>query len=111
MMWTTRGTGKVGCVGLGAWLLVAVGCAPTVGASKGISSAHTRSAAAAAEEASLPQASLESPDPEDPKAVALSSAIAKVTVYSDRALVTRQASAKLTTEPTVYAFKQLPGWV
>ncbi|PJB47667.1 MAG: hypothetical protein CO108_03695 [Deltaproteobacteria bacterium CG_4_9_14_3_um_filter_63_12] len=41
----------------------------------------------------------------------LASVIKTVTVYSDRALVTRQATAQVSTEPTVFAFKRLPGWV
>jgi uncharacterized protein (TIGR02231 family) len=45
------------------------------------------------------------------EAKALSSAIRKVTVYSDRARVTRQATATVTAKPTVFAFRQLPGWV
>ena len=49
--------------------------------------------------------------PETSNAQALSSKVTKVTVYSDRARVTRQATAKLSTEPTVFAFKKLPGWV
>jgi uncharacterized protein (TIGR02231 family) len=48
---------------------------------------------------------------DDPNAIAVSSAIGKVTVYSDRALVSRQGTVKLTTTPNVYAFRQLPGWV
>ena len=48
---------------------------------------------------------------DDPNALAVSSVIRKVTVYSDRALVTRQGTIKLATGPTVYAFRQLPGWV
>jgi uncharacterized protein (TIGR02231 family) len=59
----------------------------------------------------LPEASLATPTPEDPGTVGLSSEIKKVTVFSDRALVTREAKAKVTAEPTVYAFKHLPGWV
>ncbi|APR80430.1 Aspartate ammonia-lyase [Minicystis rosea] len=59
----------------------------------------------------LPQASLVTPEPEDPGTVGLSSEIKKVTVFSDRALVTREARAKVTSEATVYAFKHLPGWV
>lgn len=39
------------------------------------------------------------------------SRISKVTVYSDRALVTREASVALTAEPIVFRFKKLPGWV
>lgn len=44
-------------------------------------------------------------------AQALQSKVTKVTVYSDRARVTRQATTEVTSEPTVFAFKQLPGWV
>lgn len=57
------------------------------------------------------QASLVAPAPDDPNSVAVTSAIRKVTVFSDRALVTRAATAKITPEPKVYAFKHLPGWV
>jgi len=59
----------------------------------------------------LAQASLVAPAPDDPGTVGLSSEIRKVTVFSDRALVTRDARAKVNAEPTVYAFKHLPGWV
>jgi uncharacterized protein (TIGR02231 family) len=41
----------------------------------------------------------------------LESRVTKVTVFSDRARVTRQATAKVTTDPTVFAFRKLPGWV
>ncbi len=41
----------------------------------------------------------------------LLSTITKVTVYSDRALVTREAAAEVTPTPTIFAFKKLPGWV
>ncbi|MET0793395.1 MAG: mucoidy inhibitor MuiA family protein, partial [Polyangiaceae bacterium] len=44
-------------------------------------------------------------------AVGLASEIRKVTVYSDRALVTREATTQPVNEPTVYVFKELPGWV
>ncbi|MBK9036329.1 MAG: mucoidy inhibitor MuiA family protein [Myxococcales bacterium] len=44
-------------------------------------------------------------------AQALTSRVSKVTVYSDRARVSRQATAALTSEPTVFAFRSLPGWV
>jgi uncharacterized protein (TIGR02231 family) len=44
-------------------------------------------------------------------AVPLTSKVTRVTVYSDRARITRQASAAVTTEPTVFAFRALPGWV
>ncbi len=48
---------------------------------------------------------------DDPSAVAVPSTIGKVTVYSDRALVAREASVKVAVAPVVYAFKHLPGWV
>jgi uncharacterized protein (TIGR02231 family) len=41
----------------------------------------------------------------------LPSKVTEVTVYSDRARVTRQATADVTTEPRVFAFRKLPGWV
>jgi uncharacterized protein (TIGR02231 family) len=49
--------------------------------------------------------------PEESDARALDSRVTRVTVYSDRARVTRQATVKLPTEPTVFAFRKLPGWV
>lgn len=42
---------------------------------------------------------------------AVSSHISKVTVYSDRALVTREASVPLTDQPVIHRFNHLPGWV
>ncbi|CAN5846362.1 mucoidy inhibitor MuiA family protein [soil metagenome] len=41
----------------------------------------------------------------------LKSKVTRVTVYSDRARVTRQASVDVPTEATVFAFRSLPGWV
>lgn len=41
----------------------------------------------------------------------LQSKVTRVTVYSDRARVTRQATAQVPGEPTVFAFRSLPGWV
>lgn len=49
--------------------------------------------------------------PEDPADRGVASRIARVTVYSDRALVSREAAVALTAEPTVFRFKRLPGWV
>jgi len=49
--------------------------------------------------------------PENPADKGVASRITKVTVYSDRALVTREAAVALTTEPAVLRFKNLPGWV
>lgn len=41
----------------------------------------------------------------------VASRIARVTVYSDRALVSREAAITLSAEPAVLRFKKLPGWV
>lgn len=48
---------------------------------------------------------------DDPTAVAVDSRIRKVTVYSDRAMVTREATVSPGAEPTVLSFSALPGWV
>lgn len=45
------------------------------------------------------------------EAAALASRITKVTVFSDRAQVTRSASLTPGTTPSVHAFRRLPGWV
>jgi uncharacterized protein (TIGR02231 family) len=42
---------------------------------------------------------------------AVASRITKVTVYSDRALVTREATISVTKQPVVHRFHHLPGWV
>jgi uncharacterized protein (TIGR02231 family) len=44
-------------------------------------------------------------------ASALSSKVTAVTVYSDRAQITRRATTDVTTESKVFAFNGLPGWV
>lgn len=44
-------------------------------------------------------------------AKALTSKVTAVTVYSDRAQLTRRATTDVTTEPKVFAFTGLPGWV
>jgi uncharacterized protein (TIGR02231 family) len=49
--------------------------------------------------------------PEAADGEALESRVTRVTVYSDRARVTRQATVKLAAEPAVFAFRKLPGWV
>ena len=108
MMWMTRAAQRVTRICFGAWLVMAMGCAATP--ATGAASASGKGPAAGGDP-SIPQASLLSPSPEDIHATALTSSIKKVTVYSDRALVTREAAAKVTVEPTVYAFRQLPGWV
>lgn len=99
-----RGCGLV----LGGLLTFAAGCSPTHTA-KG---AASPAASSAASDSDLlgPQVSVVSAV-DDPNAVNTPSKIQKVTVYSDRALVSRVGSVKLTSTPTVYAFRQLPGWV
>lgn len=47
----------------------------------------------------------------DSDAGALQSKVTKVTVYSDRARITRQAKVDVPTEAKVFAFRSLPGWV
>ena len=47
----------------------------------------------------------------DSDARTLDSKVTRVTVYSDRARISRQASAEAGTEATVFAFRGLPGWV
>ena len=49
--------------------------------------------------------------PEDPADKGVASRITKVTVYSDRALVVREAPVTLSAEAAVFRFKKLPGWV
>ena len=51
----------------------------------------------------------DAPDAEDGKPVV--SKITDVTVYADRAQVTRTATVALAAEPTRHAFAQLPGWI
>jgi uncharacterized protein (TIGR02231 family) len=89
-----------------AFSLVAVGCTkhpeagPKPPAPEGTGSAR-------------PSALAESLDTEALQASAstLESTVTKVTVYSDRARVTREATAEATAEPTIFAFRGLPGWV
>lgn len=107
-MSTTRTTGHVTWSLLGVLLLVALGCTPTTA---GGPDAATPKSGTPPIDPSIPQASLVSPGPGGPQGTALSSTIKKVTVYSDRALVTRVSKAKIETEPKIYAFRQLPGWV
>ena len=85
-------------------LLVAAGCAPRPGARS----------QSPVEEQPPPVFSLAASvadQPEDPAERGVPSRIARVTVYSDRALVSREATVNLTPEPTVFRFKKLPGWV
>ena len=75
-------------------------------------------AAPAAVPATTPKRSLPAPPPAaqdvataDSDAGTLQSKVTKVTVYSDRARVSRQARVDVPTEATVFAFRSLPGWV
>lgn len=77
--------------------------------------AHSKSAAparepAGAEVAAPPPVAIDVPDAES-DARTLRSKVSKVTVYSDRARVSRQAAAEVASEPVVFAFRSLPGWV
>ncbi len=49
--------------------------------------------------------------PADADTIDLPSHVTRVTVYSDRARVTRTAVADVTDAPQVFAFRRLPGWV
>ena len=93
-------------VGFGALLMANAGCTPTATAPRPAASAIT----APGGEVDVLRANVVS-TVDDPNALPVASAIRKVTVYSDRALVSRQGAVKLTATPTVYAFRQLPGWV
>lgn len=64
----------------------------------------------ASEAAAAAPAALDVADAES-DANTLDSKVSKVTVYSDRARVSRKATAELAGEPTVFAFRHLPGWV
>jgi uncharacterized protein (TIGR02231 family) len=107
MMRTTRQLARI-C--FGASMTLAMGCAPTIKTATSTSLGKGTETEAGLD-SSVPQASLAFPGPNIPGAVAVSSSIRKVTVYSDRALVAREAPVKVTAAPVIYAFKQLPGWV
>jgi uncharacterized protein (TIGR02231 family) len=53
----------------------------------------------------------EAPPPDDDKAKTVTSAITEVTVYADRARVTRTATVDVPAGATRVAFRKLPGWV
>lgn len=106
----TRSIGQMARICLGVWLVVAAGCAGTTALPKPAASPDPRSGAPRAVDPTAPRAGPVSVA-DDPNAVAVSSTIRKVTVYSDRALVSRAGSVKVTTAPTVFAFRHLPGWV
>ncbi len=93
-------------VGLGAWLAL-VGCAPATATLRANSPGASASGAAPSD---APVARVVA-TVDDPNALAVASKIGKVTVYSDRALVSRHGTVELGTSARVYAFRQLPGWV
>ena len=99
--------GRLFGIGLGAVMMMSAGCAPPATARPPASPAARGSAAVPVDPAAVHANVVV----DDPNEVPVSSAIRKVTVYSDRALVSRQGAAKVATTPTVYAFRQLPGWV
>jgi uncharacterized protein (TIGR02231 family) len=94
-------------LGLGAWLMISTGCAPAARGAPPASPAVGDTASGGGD----PSALRSNVVVDDPNEVPVSSAIRKVTVYSDRALLSRQGAVKIATTPTVYAFRHLPGWV
>ncbi len=96
-------------IGLGAVVAAAIACTPTTNAVKG--PVATKPTATSTVDPTAPIAAPVTPAPEGPQAEELTSKVKKVTVYSDRALVRRHSSTSISTTPTVYAFKHLPGWV
>ncbi|MBI3205735.1 MAG: mucoidy inhibitor MuiA family protein [Myxococcales bacterium] len=105
---TTRSLRHLAWLCLGGWLATVTACASAKPVVNPAAAARPSGGGADGLDPSLPQATLVA---DDPNAIAVSSSIRKVTVYSDRALVSREAAVKVTTSPTVYAFKHLPGWV
>ena len=87
-------------------LTAALGCAATPPAT----TAHTPNQPSATP-AVFNLAAEVADQPEDPADKGVASRITKVTVYSDRALVSREATVAIKPEPTIYRFKKLPGWV
>lgn len=108
-MLTTPALRRLLLLGLGAFVSVVAGCAPTNAALAPPSADVLRNASGGPDPGGHPPNMVTSVD--DPNEVAVASAIKKVTVYSDRALVSRQGAVKVGAAPTVYAFRQLPGWV
>jgi uncharacterized protein (TIGR02231 family) len=105
MMWMKRSSCLAAWFCLATGLLTSVGCVRNAPAAKPAIDAQ-----AGGVEPPVSQAGLVFPA-DDPNAVSVPSAIRRVTVYSDRALVSREGAVKVTSAPTVYAFKHLPGWV
>lgn len=94
-------------LGLGAWLMVATGCSPAGVTPRPAVPVIRDPASSGADPTALRSNGLV----DDPNEIPVASAIRKVTVYSDRALLSRQGAVKVATTPTVYAFRHLPGWV
>ncbi|MBK9752063.1 MAG: mucoidy inhibitor MuiA family protein [Nannocystis sp.] len=91
--------GSIACLGI--VMMIAAGCVrPATGPTKAPEGAP----------GVAPPAAQDVADAES-DAHALQSKVTRVTVYSDRARVTRQATAQVPGEPTVFAFRSLPGWV
>lgn len=107
-MSVTRSIRQLARLCLGGWLAMAAGCTQAGATAKPANAAHAPGAAAGSADPSAPRARLVA---DDPNAVPVASSIRKVTVYSDRALVSREGTVKIATAPTVYAFRHLPGWV
>jgi uncharacterized protein (TIGR02231 family) len=104
-----KNTREVRCFfgfGLGALLMISSGCAPAARATPPAAPIGRDNASDADSSALRSNVVVD-----DPNEVPVSSAIRKVTVYSDRALLSRQGAVKVATAPTVYAFRHLPGWV
>lgn len=95
---------------LGAVALTLVGCA---GAQKTDPppSAQVQAPTPAPQEPAFSDVTEPEDAPVDALGQALESEITQVTVYSDRALVTREARASVKPDPQVFLFKNLPGWV
>lgn len=88
--------------------IVVAGCTPAVHAPATVATLAPGSAPIAA---AVPPPPAQDVADAHSDAVTLTSKVTRVTVYSDRARITRQASAPVATEPTVFAFRGLPGWV
>ena len=90
--------GSIACLGM--VVVIAAGCArPAQGPTKAPEGAPGVATPAAQDVADA-----------ESDAHSLQSKVTRVTVYSDRARVTRQATAQVPGEPTVFAFRSLPGW-
>jgi len=94
---------------VGAVLFILGGCAPPPKPAKSSATAGADGSGPAAGASTGPAKAMAVAKARDAKT--LTSAIRKVTVYSDRARVTRKATAAIGPQAKVYAFEGLPGWV